>query len=218
MSKKWCGIFFTFIVIGLSLFGHNVRASDELHLDLGLSHSTYNDEAGSEISYHLKLRHDDYPVYLFAGYENPDVKMLGQPLGDASILSVGLGVRQTFSKLTVFAEAGYGHIDLSINQEIQEEIVYTKLVIDHHSQHRSVPVNPRDYEHSYEMSDSVLGRVGLSYEVADYLNVTFSYRWMMTKVEYAICDEERRRTNQGYWRKDSTHDLSALEIGLFFTF
>lgn len=189
--------------------------ADDLILEAGVNQSIYGDEASPELSYVFRGGWKD--VYLWGTKEDVKVKMLGQPLGEADILSFGLGARQSFGKMTVFAEAGWGINDTSVNADIQQEIVYTQLVGNHHVHGRPLPVHAKGkkgYESSYEAEDGPVWRVGVAYDIIPHVRLSLSYKGMKVDTEYAIWDHDQRKNGFGYWREDSTHDFSAFEAGL----
>lgn len=207
-----------FLLVSFVLFSAHTFAGEILEFEAGITESIYEDDAGSEMGLHIKGGLTDFPVYLFAGYETPKVRMLGQPLGDSTIWTFGFGGKQKWERLTFFAEFGYAVIDVKTNHDVQEEIIYTDLVDTHHSKFRPIPVDPRDYEHSYEIDNALMGRLGISIDLFPHTKLSASARWMEADQEGAIWDPVRRAENRGYWREDTTRNFGAFEIGIFFYF
>lgn len=211
-------------IIGLAMYfavGVQEARGDDLILEAGANYSIYSDEAKPALSYTGRVGWKQ--VYLWGGYEDIQVKMLGQPLGDTTVLAGGLGARHSFTdKFTVYGEVGYGTTDLSVNDHIEGEVVYTKIVGNHRVHGRKVPVSgpfypPYGYESSYEVEGGPVWRIGVTYELLPHVKLNLSYKALKGKEEYAIWDEERRNAGRGYWREDSTHDFSAFEGGIVFS-
>jgi hypothetical protein len=195
-----------------------------LALTVGLNHSQYLDQSYPEQTFKVSLEHEDYPVYVWGGYEELGIRILGQGIGDSSISSVGLGARKTIGDFFVFGEVGYGFIDEGANHTIQQEIVYTTLVHNHESEWRPVPVNvtrPYDqstYETSWELEDGIMGRLGVGYELGKDFKVTLAYRPFFVKEFIQMWDVERRAAGRGWWQEGRNRDLSSFEVGISYTF
>ena len=197
--------------------------SEGLEGALGVQQSIYTDGSGDELSFGGKLGHSRVPVYLWAGYEAPSVKLLGQPMGDTDIFSVGLGASQEVVEgLSLFVEAGYSSMDLETNPYVIQEVTYSFLVGRHAQGDVKIPVDfcyPSQgtcYDHAYEVDDGFTARVGGEWQVTEHIAVTASYKFSYFDQEMYI-RKPSWEEGDGYWREDETLDLSAFEVGLWFT-
>jgi opacity protein-like surface antigen len=189
---------------------------------VGVNQSIYTDESSSEWSFGGQIGHELTPVYLWTSYEGPRVKILGQPMGDTDLFSVGLGASQELSEgLSVFVEGGYSFVDLASNDSVVDEVVYTYLVDRHGSGERRVPVpcayNPGCYEGSYEVDDGFMARIGAQWQVADHVAIRGAYKWAYFDQEMTMRSLDWQE-GQGYWREDNTLNLSSFELGIWYTF
>ena len=180
----------------------------------GLLLSTY-DDSPTEPSFKLEVGYDN--VYLWAGYEAPEIKFYGNPVADTDIYGFGVGFRQKVGAVTLFIEAGYGVVDEDLGNCCSEEMVYTQIVGNHAVEGRTVPLKGAysgDYNYSYEIDDAWMGRVGVDMEVMEHVHVTASYRAMKADQEYAVWDDDSNYPESGYWREDTPYDFGAFEVGI----
>jgi len=197
-----------------------------LTLSIALGYNQYTDEKGSEPEYTYKFQvgHEDYPVYVFGGYEDPTVRMLGQGVGTAEIYSLGLGARKDVGDFFVFGEIGYGKIEQEPRLGIQQETVYTELVGRHNVYNRPVPVDlggPYDqtsYESSWELDDGILGAIGVGYQINPHLSVTGAYRPFYVAEYISIANPGAKEAGLGYWEEHRSRDLSSFQFHVLFTF
>jgi hypothetical protein len=183
-------------------------------------------ETKPEPSLNLKLSHDDLPVYAWASVGKGRLYTLGQRVSQGSSVSLGLGLAQPLTpKLSAFAEAGYRFLDYSHSDTIQQEVAFTYLVDRHHvHESRPIPVTvngPYDqdsYETTFELSDSPLARVGLTWHLTDHLSVDASYRFHRIPLLIEIYDEERRANGGGWWMEKTHIRNNALEMRLNWEF
>lgn len=211
-------------VLGLLALGvicaANVRA-EGLEGSVGVGQSIYTEDSKADWNLRGTLGHSDLPVYLVAGYDAPRVKMLGQPLAETEIVSLGMGAkRELVSGLTLFTEVGYSWLNLDVNRaphDVQQEIIYTQLVKNHNVSGRPVPVDPESYQTSYKADDGIFWRLGVGYQLWDSVSLTASYRALLVDQEYSLKASDWSE-GQGYWREDETYSLSAFEVGVNYTF
>jgi hypothetical protein len=200
-----------------------------LVLSVGLTGSFYDDttepravsddDLVPKIGYAMRLGWEDFPVYGVASFEAMDNTILGQGIGAIDALSLGIGAKKRWEDFSFFLETGVTLIDLAASEVVQDEIVYTHLVGNHNVEGATVPVNPRDYENSYDLDNGVFFRVGVGYYLTDHLSVTAAYRALYVDEEMAIWDPERRYNGDGgYWREDDRKDLSSIEVGINWEF
>ena len=190
---------------------------------VGVQQSFYTEESSPEWSFGGKLGHTSVPVYAWAGYEAPRLRMLGQPMADSDIFSAGLGVEKGVAHgVSVFLEGGYSFISLDKNENVVDEVSYSQLAQNHAVGGRVPPVcayNPGCYEYSYDVDDGFVARIGAAWALSEHLSVTGAYKWTYLDQEITIFDPERRYEGDGgYWREDNTADLSAFELGIWYTF
>ncbi len=197
-----------------------------LTLSVALGYSQYTDEEGPEPEVHYKIEvgHEESPLYAFGGYEQLDVRMLGQAIGELDIFSVGLGARKNIGDFFVYGELGYGVLDNSPVDKIQQEIVYTELVGRHNVEFRPIPVYPQgpydqeSYETVYEVDDGILGAIGVGYQPTEHLSFTIAYRPFYVREHMEIYDEERRARGGGWWQESRSLDLSSWQLSTRWTF
>ena len=198
-----------------------------LTLSIALGYNQYTDEKGSEPEYTYKFQvgHEDTPLYLFGGYEDPTVRMLGQGIGVAEIFSLGIGAKKELGDgFFVFGEVGYGKVETEPRIVIQQEVVYTELVRNHNVFNRPVPVDlggPYDknsYESSWELDDGILGAIGVGYQVNEHLSVTGAYRPFYVAEYIHIANPGAKEAGLGYWEESRSRDLSSFQLHIAWTF
>jgi hypothetical protein len=202
-----------------------------LDLAVGKVYSQYSDTAKSEHEWAIKVGLDEFPVYIFAGYEEPGSSVLGQDLGANEIVSVGLGARfHLVENVRVFIEFGYASVDHTSNPEIVDEVAYSYLVKQHAAvgqnargqwTSRRVPVSGGpydDYDTEYSLDDGFLGRIGVGYNLHNNIMVTASYKVLVVDEYIALKDQEVIQNTGGWWEEHNTRDFNAFEIGLFLTY
>jgi opacity protein-like surface antigen len=187
---------------------------------VGVNQSIYTDESPSEWSFGGQIGHERTPVYLWASYEAPKVKVLGQPMGDTDIFSVGLGASQELVEgLSVFAEGGYSFVDLEANDRVVNEVAYTYLVGRHAVGDRVIPVpcayGSGCYEDTYEVDNGFVARIGAQWQVTDNVAVRGAYKWAYFDQEITMRRPDWQE-GTGYWREDTTLDLSSFELGVWY--
>lgn len=199
-----------------------------LTLSLSLGTSLYTEDApyASEPEYHLGLRvgHEETPLYLWGQYEDLSVRILGQGVGDSSIASFGLGARKSIGDFFVFGEIGYGVIDEGANKTIQQEVVYTDLLMNHRVDGRPAPVlleNDYDqdsYDTVWELDDGFLGAVGVGYQYGP-VSLSVAYRPFYAREHIELRDEDwRELTGGGWWQESRSRDLSSWQLSVGWTF
>jgi len=190
---------------------------------------------GSTFGTQLKIGNEKWPVYVWAGYEGLETRILGQGVSDVDILSVGIGAEHKWGEFSVFINAGYAMMDYSVKQGIVDEIVYTQLVNHHNTgDERPVPAadptrpygyggqdtkyHPDDARTSYEIDDEFIGRIGIGYQVFKHVKLTASYRYLTPKETIKLWDVKQVERGGGWWQESNERDLSAWEIGIYATF
>jgi hypothetical protein len=178
--------------------------------------------SGPKLGYSVRAGWDGWPVYAVAGFEALDNSLLGQPLGEMDVLSVGLGVKKKWGDVSAFLEVGQAFIDESTRDNIRQEIVYTHLVGNHWQPGRPIPVtgrvhSPYGYDTTYELEDALFFRLGVRYNLTEHLAVTGAYRALYAEEEMTLKDRPFH-DGQGYWREDDRLNLSAIEAGIEWNF
>ena len=198
-----------------------------LTLSLALGYNQYTDEQGPEPEYSFKVQvgHVDTPLYLFGGWEDPTVRMLGQGIGKAEIFSVGVGAKKELGDgFFVFGEVGYGKIEQEHRLRIQQEVVYTELVGNHNVYKRPVPVTltgPYDqdsYETSWELDDGILGAIGVGYQFNPHLSLTGAYRPFYVAEYIHMANPGAKEAGKGYWEEHRSRDLSTFQFHIVYIF
>ena len=190
--------------------------------------SLYTEDApySAEPEYHLgfTLAHEDTPLYLWGQYEDLSVRILGQGVGDSSIASFGIGARKSFGPYFVFGQIGYGMIDEGANEGIQQEIVYTDLLLNHRVDGRPAPVLlENDYDQSsydtvWELEDGFLGSLGVGYQWNN-VGLSVAYRPFYVKEHVELRDEDwRELTGGGWWQETRSRDLSSWQFNISYSF
>ena len=194
-------------------------------LTLGIVHSQYIDQSLPEFNFKLQVAHEDSPVYLWTGYENVGIRMLGQEIARTAIFSLGVGAEKDIGDFFVFGEIGYGLLKSSVNKVRQQEVIYTELVSRHNVFNRPVPLDLRgpydqdSYETIWEIHEGFLGKLGVGYHFGSHVNVTLAYRPFFVREHIEIWDEERRNAGKpGWWQESRNRNLSSIELGLSYEF
>ena len=74
--------------------------------------------------YQLVLGMEKYDYYVWLSYEDTGIRMLGQPLADLQITSIGAGVKYPLRQNWIlYIEAGYAIINVSDNDFVRDEII-----------------------------------------------------------------------------------------------
>jgi hypothetical protein len=174
---------------------------------------------------HLKVHNSESPVYAWGSYTRKNNYVLGQKLSIVDSPSLGLGVKYNLSPtLRLFGEVGYSFNNQDNRIVPQQEVVYTYLVGRHNVFNRPVPVNligPYDqdsYATTYDISNSVVAKLGIEYQVNDWFSVNATYKYDRMEVLFELYDEEQRAGGGGYWMEDETQDASAVEIQFLVNF
>ena len=189
-----------------------------LAITVALGHSSFLDESNPEYHFKLEVAKEGKPAYLWTQYEPLKIRILGQSIGDSSILSLGIGARKSFGQSFVFAEVGWGFLEQGARASIQHEIVYTELVNHHHVPPRNIPVDPKDYETMWEVDDGWLGAVGVGYQWNDHWSSTWAWRPFFAKEHIELYDRERKANDRGYWQESRSRDLSSFQLDIRYTF
>jgi hypothetical protein len=183
---------------------------------VALGQSIYTDN-DSSTDLNVAIRAGVENVYFVAGWEQPKLKVLGQPVADSDMYTFGLGARKRVDLFSFFLEAGVLWTDEEPQSHIVHEVIYTHLVGNHDVHGRTVPVDPRNYDATYELDDGLFMRVGVGYHFSDNVAVTASYRASQVDTEVTIRDRDWTE-GQGYWREDTTTDLGAFEVAIRWEF
>ena len=192
-----------------------------LALAISLGYQQYTDEEGPtpEPLFRVSVRPEDKPYYLWGQYEELKTRILGQPVGDTDIVSIGIGARKNLDDFFVFAELGYGFVDEGARETIQQEIIYTDLLRNHRVDGRPAPVyltNDYDqdsYDTVWELHGGLLGEVGVGYMVSDNLSLTASYRPFYVKEHIELRDPDWMAENgMGYWQETRSRDFSSISF------
>ena len=198
-----------YLLLGL-LLATTAHAEWEPDVQVGVGVGAYSGDAGTTEVFRIAVGD---PVYIMASYEKPEMKMVGQPLGEVDMLTFGMGVRKTWGDVSVFLEGGYTVVDASINDEIMHEAVWTEIVKTHDvGRPWGIPVDVRNYEAGYNIDNAISMRIGVGVEVMEHFEVAFGYKFIYAKEEYNIYDENAE------WREDGTRNLGSAEITLIYKF
>lgn len=191
----------------------------DVFVEVGTYQTIYTEDSNAEWGFKLNSGTEGFPIYATVGWDQPRVKMLGQPVADTEIFSFGFGAKKAFGDLSLFTEAGWAWVDPDINKDVREEIVYTQLLLNHNVEGRSPPFGSRmsEYQTSYKMDDAPFLRVGIDYRVHEHAKVFASYRVLYSPTEMTARSSDWQE-GQGYWREDETYNLSAFEVGVLLTF
>ena len=177
-------------------------------------HQTYGDDfSAGDPSVQLKVGGS---LYAWGAYEKPDLFLVGQEIGSAEILSVGVGYRYD----GVFIEFGYFEPDVSTVQNIRDEGVTTTL-----NNHHGWAGTRRFDDTTYDIKGGYGGRIGVSHRMSKRLSVQASYRFLTLTEEMdatvGVCgwpEAEESPDCESWWQERDDTDLGAFEVGLFFRF
>ena len=204
-----------------TVFMVSTAAASDFSGSVGVGQSIYTNDSKADWNVRGTMGHTSVPVYGVVSYDSPRIKMLGQPLAETDIVSVGLGVeRELVDGLIVFTEVGYSWLNLDVNREpydVQNEIIYTQLVRNHNVAERPVPTDPSVYQTTYDADDAIFWRLGLRYYLYEHVSLTAAYRALYVNQEYTLKSSDWQE-GQGYWREDETYNLSSFEVGVDYRF
>lgn len=218
LIKDWATVVVSVLVVGLAVFyTGNSRANDNVIAEVYLQEAI-QEAYLTEPAYKANIGYKN--VYVWGSYQEQDIRMLGQGMGESSLLGVGLGVTESWGDWSVFLEGGWGMIDYTPDHQVVDEVSYTHLLNRHRNDGRTVPFKQcynasdcnREYVNEYE--DAFIGRIGVAYELMDHISLTVGYRFMRAPQYIAAWDIDRKANGGGYWEERINHDLSAVELGV----
>ena len=195
-----------------------------LILELGFLNNTFKDDAKDEIGYKFRVGYEN--VYLWGSEEEHEIRLLGQGIANTTVTGVGLGINHNWDEFYVFVEGGWGFVDLRpYDQKQFSEVNYTYLVGRHAVGNRRIPLDCADsgcygtdsFQTEYSLDDAFMTRIGVDYQVINHVKISASYRWMQAEEYIAIYDQDRYDNNTGHWEDQKTRNMSAVEIGILFT-
>lgn len=196
-----------------------------LTLTLALGSSSYMGEETPSYFGRIEVGHEAKNYYAFTAYEDTTLRLLGQPIGDGEIFSVGVGYKHPLSeRFYLFGEVGYGVVQENARDIIQQEIVYTEVVGRHHRPFRPLPVYPQNgydqdsYETLWTLDDGFLGAFGLGYNAKNGFGMTLAYRPFYVKERMELWDEEQRANGGGWWQESRSKNLSAIQASVSWSF
>jgi len=222
----------TKVLIAIILLVVPVVAMADMEYEIGYVTSFYE---GNQHGFRAQAGNTSWPVYGWVGYEPTELRVLGQGVGDADMVTAGIGASHSWGDFSVFIDFGYAMLDLAVKQNIVDEIVYTDLVNNHNAtDSRPIPAadptrphgfggqdlryHPDDARTSYDIDNGFLGRVGVGFQVHEHIKLTASYRYLTPKEHLELWDIHRRANDGGYWVENREKDLSAFEMGIIITF
>jgi hypothetical protein len=191
-------------------------------VEIGAGQAIYSDnDSSTDWTLQGRVGHKAFPLYLTAGWDQPKVKVLGQPIADTNIYTFGLGTWYEVGSVSLFVESGLALVDPEIDSGVQQEVVYTYLVGRHNVEGRPVPVDVvngnEGYTSSYEVDDAPFLRIGAQWQVFEHVAVSASYRFLEADTEMFI-KRSGWEEGKGYWREDNTANFGAAEVVLWVTF
>ena len=193
---------------------HCNPARAEVMFEAGAGASVYGNDTSTEPTYKVNAGVKGFPIYGTVGYENPKQKVLGQPISDLGLTTLGVGAGYGFHQnFWVAMELGKVWTDVNANQVVVDEVVYTQLVNNHAVPGRSIPINPRTYESSYSVDDGLSATFVVGYQLFPHVAVTGSYRFLQLDQEISGTDPESGKQ----WREDTTADLNSFTVGVWYT-
>lgn len=186
-------------------------------------------DPGAELHYeepaalHLKVKHEDYPVYAWGSFGRGEYFVLGQGTAKTQALSAGLGLTHDLTpKVSVFAEAGVTFNKLDNDLVIQQEVAFTYLVDRHHVPTRPIPVqtgadyDQDTYETTFEVNNPVVAKLGVNFDISNRWSTSVAYRWSKTDTLIEIYDFGAKEAGLGWWMEEASTDTSAIEVQLLF--
>jgi len=173
---------------------------------------------------HLQVEKNDW--FLWSGYNyNTTSRLLGQTVSKNDIYSFGVGWQKEISKGIKFTlGAGYGIMDVKPDTNNVAEVSYTYLVSRHNVYNRPIPVNvisPYDqvsYASTWEISNELMYRVGVEFDVSDNVSLSAGYRLFSPTAKIEIYDEEQRASGGGYWTERVEMNMNVFEIKMSYQF
>lgn len=195
-------------MVNLALWPLNSVASD---IELGAGPSLYSDQMEPSYHYKFSYKRDSWPVYGVLQYEEPTIRMRGQPLGDSQLLTVGLGARKYWGNFFVMGEFGFTIVEEGARERIQREVTYTELVDRHNVTGRPVPFDRKGYETLWELDHGFSGAVGIGWVLWEHVVLTASYRALYVDEHIEVWDPVRREEKGQWWQESRSRDLSAFQ-------
>lgn len=179
-------------------------------VDIGAVYSIFDSQVSSDTGYQVKVGGS---AYIWGSYENPRLKVLGQPMGNLNMSGYGVGFRHRWDKWEAFIEYGQFEPQLKVNDVVRDEVVGAQLQKDFGP--APLPFNMA----SYELDKGHGGRVGVGYLIRPKIKVTASYKALSVGENLDWWDSETFAEGCNcFWQERNRLDLSALEFGLVLTF
>lgn len=122
------------------------------------------------------------PLYIWASYEHPEYRILGQDMNRLKLPGAGIGYRAGSGKWRVAFEAGYWWPSVNPDENIAHEIVGAALV----GSFGPVPFRPEHFV--YSVDNALGGRVAVSYEASKRVGVFVAARKLSVKQKFSMCD------------------------------
>lgn len=187
----------------LLLFASSAAAE----VQVGVSHGTPDSERlKTYTGYTINVGGEGY---VWGSYENMDVQLVGQNLGDVDLWGAGLGVRGPWG---AFAEFGYFVSDESTVDLIRNEAVVTAL----ENHHGEIPFHPKHTV--YRLGNGYGGRLGASYELWDDVLLTAAYRVLKLNEGYDACTGKDPScdfpVDGRHWQDRVTLQFKGFEFGM----
>jgi len=201
------------IVLGLVLlFGTTYAARAEVGVGLGTAVASDNRVAPEDPE--IRLDAGTKKFYVWGSLSQSGLKSFGQNYGDLSMIGAGLGYRQEFGPLRLFAEYGKFFVhDLDLDPGITNEIVHTTLNNNHGWR------GARYFrEHSYDLKNNYGFQLGASVEVLRHTELYVQHRFLKVGEEIDAWTGERHDWDEPdcgcWWQERNQLDLGQTVLGV----
>lgn len=177
-------------------------------LSIFLTHATYDSERITPVE-GINVRVGG-PVYVWGGYEKPSIRLVGQSVGNAQLVSSGVGFRHDAESWYGFVEFGRYWLDPKTDDRIRDEAVWQELT-NHHGDPGWYPTRTQ-----YELDDAWGGRIGVGREIG-WVAIEARYRWMSARETIHGCKADICRvgvTESQHWMERRQANLGAFEAAI----
>jgi len=190
-------------------------AANALTFEVGVNHNTFDSvRLDADVPFvQLKVAHGG--LYGWAGYDRPNVRLVGQRMGDIELISYGVGVQGEYGRLRPFLEFGRFEPDATTKDVIRDEAVVTELNNIHGRRG-----NRHFKETEYNIDSEYGGRVGVLVDLSENVAVSAAYQFLQLNEQLQAytgkCEWPPTEECESWWVDNRKLDISSFQVGIYF--
>jgi len=229
------------LTLVLILFSTSAFSDDNDFFEVGVgftSYGTYGRHQSLDDFYMVSVRWGtlfDTGTYLWATYERPELKVLGQGFAKLNTPGVGVGVRIPFrDRLNGFAEFGmYFPKAKERSPEVTEEVIREVLTEDFGDGPYADQILDYYDAWSFNYEKGLGGRAGITYDLTKRMVLVVDYRFLRFEQGFDLwnsggtgeypedvnnCNPNNNYVGGCLWQERDQADLSGVTFSLSFRF